>query len=261
VRKLKYEALSYAWGEERSPTPVVVKSYGSERSFIEVTQNLATALIYLRHKSEARVLWIDALCINQEDIEERSSQVARMTDVYRLAHRVVVWLGPESEEDRSSKALSTLRDIGSQIEIDWNLSVMRATNQGDSPLAGNTISLRLDQNSRSSLLMVINRPWFERLWVQQEIALANENAVLICGHDSITRRHFTNAIFCIRYKLDVIKWDLMELFLDRMSLIVEMARIIYNAGGGEIVGRLRKQAKNFKCSDPRKCLARTCLLL
>lgn len=217
----------------------MVKSQCSEQKFIEVTQNLATALIYLRHTSEARILWIDALCINQEDMEERSSQVARMADIYRLAHRVVVWLGPESEEDRSSEALSTLRSIGSQIEVDWVLNEMRATNEGDSSWADRNIPLTLDQNSLSSLLMVSNRPWFERLWVQQEIALANENAVLICGHDSITRRHFMNVLYCIWLKDIEVNRDLMGLFWDRRELIYEMARIIYGSDQQHIEETLR----------------------
>jgi hypothetical protein len=262
VRRPKYEALSYAWGEERSPVPVMVKSLGSERTFIEVTQNLFTALIYLRHKSEARVLWIDALCINQEDMEERSSQVARMADIYRLAHRVVVWLGPESEEDRSSEALSILRSIGSQIEVDWTIYKMRATKQGDSSLVDINIPLPLDQNSLKSLLMVISRPWFERLWVQQEIALANENAVLICGHNSIMRRHFMYALFCIRNKRLVSYWKLGnvgKLFQDRVELIYDMASIIYRVDNQPVAVTLRKQA-NLKCSDPRKYLVRTCCI-
>ena len=132
-----------------------------------MTQNLATALVYLRHNSEPRVLWIDALCINQEDMEERNSQVARMADIFRLADRVVVWLGPESEEDRSAEALSTLRFIGSQIELDWDTYQMRATNQGDSTWADRGIPMHLDKNVISPVLMVFNRPWFGRLWIQQ----------------------------------------------------------------------------------------------
>ncbi len=254
VRRPEYEALSYTWGEERSPTPVFVNSNGSKRKFIEVTQNLATALIYLRHKSEARILWIDALCINQEDMKERSSQVARMADIYRLANRVVVWLGPESEEGRSSEALSTLRGIGSKIEIEWALYEMRATNEGDPSWADRNIPQTVDQNSLNSLLMIINRPWFERIWVQQEIALASEKAVLVCGHDSITRRHFMNALFCIRLKPIEVGWDLYDLFQDRAEIIFNMTRIIYEAEHQHMEETLRNQAGKLKCLDPRKQL-------
>ena len=101
---------------------------------------------------------------------------------------------------------------------------MRATNEWDFSWADTNVPLALDQNLLSSLLMVINRPWFERIWVQQEIALANENAVLICGHDSITRRHFMNALFCIRSKPLESHWELGKLFRDRVELIYEMAQ-------------------------------------
>jgi hypothetical protein len=172
-------------------------------------------------------------------MEERSSQVARMADIYRLAHCVVVWLGPESEKDRSSEALSTLHGIGSQVEVDWTKIEMRATNQRDSSWADKSIPLTLDQNMLSSLLMVINRPWFERLWVQQEIALANENAVLICGHDSIVRRHFMNALYCIRSKNIGVDWDLSGLFYDLVEIIYRMARIIYGSDSQRVEDTLR----------------------
>jgi hypothetical protein len=240
----------------------MVKSQGcSKQSFVEVTQNLATALVYLRHNSEPRVLWIDALSINQEDVEERSSQVARMADIYRLADRVVVWLGPENEEDRSTEALCTLRFIGSQIEVEWNTYQMRATNQGDPAWAHRFIPMPLDQNALSPLLTVFYRPWFERLWIQQEIALANDNALFICGHDSITRMQFTNAVFCIWTKVLKFDWDLTEIFHERLDLIYEMARSIYNFNQRSVERTLRKQAGKLKCSDPRKYFGRTNLLI
>ncbi|PMD33030.1 HET-domain-containing protein [Hyaloscypha variabilis F] len=252
VPRPKYEALSYTWGVERSPVPAMVKSQGcSKQSFVEMTQNLATALVYLRHNSEPRVLWIDALCINQEDMEERNSQVARMADIFRLADRVVVWLGPESEEDRSAEALSTLRFIGSQIEVDWDTYQMRATNQGDPTWADKGIPMHLDKNVISPVLMVFNRPWFGRLWIQQEIALANDNAVLICGHESIRRIQFTNAVYCFWNKVKKLDQDLTEMFQERLELIYEMAASIHTLNRGSLSNTLRKQAGKLKCSDPR----------
>ena len=86
-----YEALSYVWGTTENPVEIKVGPSGSET--LAITQNLAIALPYLRHEKHFRTLWIDALCINQQNLHERSSQVKMMGDIYRLADRVVVWLG------------------------------------------------------------------------------------------------------------------------------------------------------------------------
>jgi hypothetical protein len=113
--KPDYEALSYVWGSMENLSDVVVGS--SENATLPITQNLATALPYLRLEDRPRVLWIDAICIDQQNLDERSHQVRRMSDIYTMATRVVVWLGPEG--DNSTLALSTMDFLGSQIEVDW----------------------------------------------------------------------------------------------------------------------------------------------
>ncbi|KIM96986.1 hypothetical protein OIDMADRAFT_169760, partial [Oidiodendron maius Zn] len=60
---------------------------------IWVTQNLYHALASLRYEKETRVLWVDAICINQVDNAEREAQVPQMRNIYGSANRVVVWLG------------------------------------------------------------------------------------------------------------------------------------------------------------------------
>jgi hypothetical protein len=247
----KYEALSYVWGVERSPDPVMIKSQSLKRSFLNVTQNLATALVYLRHRTERRVLWIDALCINQEDMEERSSQVARMAEIYRLAHRVVLWLGPESEGDGGTEALSTLRFISSQIEVDWGREEMRATDQANPSWADAHVLLPLDPNVLGPVFMLLNRPWFDRVWVQQEITVATDIAMLVCGHNSITRRQFTNAVYCLRYKSGWFEGDHSLVLYDRLGLVFEMAVSIYKSKVKQYADTLREQARTLKCSDPR----------
>ena len=84
----KYEALSYTWG--RADDLRAIELNGTR---VEVRKNLALALVHLRHTSEERVLWIDAICINQADLEERNRQVELMSYIYARAKRVLVWLG------------------------------------------------------------------------------------------------------------------------------------------------------------------------
>ncbi|KAI1130765.1 heterokaryon incompatibility protein-domain-containing protein [Nemania abortiva] len=109
-----YEALSYVWGSTKDRVPVQVSSPAGERTLM-VTQNLATALRHLRFEDRLRVLWIDALCIDQSNLTERSRQVLKMGDIYRMSRRVVAWLGPESED--SSLALDTIARLAPSIEM------------------------------------------------------------------------------------------------------------------------------------------------
>jgi hypothetical protein len=101
-----YEALSYTWGSNTNPECIHVNGSG----LLEVTRNLEEALQHLRSIDTPRILWIDAICVNQGDLSERSEQVPRMAEIYSLAHHVVIWLGPAADE--SSLAIKTLGHIG-----------------------------------------------------------------------------------------------------------------------------------------------------
>jgi hypothetical protein len=84
----QYEALSYTWGSAEDPVAIYVGASGAQ--IISVTQNLASALRYLRHETEDRQLWVDAVCIDQKNLQERSKQVLKMADVYQIAKRAIV---------------------------------------------------------------------------------------------------------------------------------------------------------------------------
>lgn len=103
-----YEALSYTWGEEAASVRILLNG----KEFL-VRRNLADALAALRI-SEPRVLWVDALCINQQDTAERNHQVGMMAGIFRRAERVLVWLGrPSSGWDSSvAGALEMAKRLG-----------------------------------------------------------------------------------------------------------------------------------------------------
>lgn len=88
-----YEALSYTWGNHQNLVSIMVsgKSFG-------ITHNLATALRYLRRKEREVTFWIDAICINQENTDERTQQVALMTNIYQRARQVQIWLGSAADD-------------------------------------------------------------------------------------------------------------------------------------------------------------------
>jgi hypothetical protein len=102
--KPSYEALSYVWNEPRALNGSLSIML-HDRNF-QVTGNLESALRHLRFCDITRELWIDAICINQLDIQERNLQVRRMKDIYESAKTVVIWLGPD--QHRSDEAITSL---------------------------------------------------------------------------------------------------------------------------------------------------------
>ena len=106
---MPYEALSYTWGINKTTKQIILNG----KRFM-VTENLYSALQYLRFKNEDRILWIDAICIDQTQIAERNHQVRHMASIYRDADRVLFWLGePTYETDLLISSLRRLQALAS----------------------------------------------------------------------------------------------------------------------------------------------------
>lgn len=249
-----YEALSYVWGSEADPAPIAMITIDADGSTkhntMLVTQNLATALRHLRLPSSPRTIWIDAICINQNDWTEKGHQVSFMGDVYEKAAHVVIWLGPEADD--SNHALNILRDIGSQVTVDWNMQSMTPTPNArdpsladiDTPFPDDGHYTPRDANAVEALL---NRSWFERLWVLQEQALAN-NATFQAGHSTISRLDLRNAVYCTNVKNSEGSSPMAKLCrTDRAWLVVAMCRPRFPINLTE----MRTYCEEMKCKDPR----------
>ena len=89
----QYDALLYCWGKDASPRTAWVNDHA-----LAIGSNLDCALRHLRpaYGDEPRAFWIDALCINQADVKERSAQVQLMSSIYSLAHKLLMWPGSGS---------------------------------------------------------------------------------------------------------------------------------------------------------------------
>ncbi|KAL8923091.1 MAG: hypothetical protein Q9208_004775 [Pyrenodesmia sp. 3 TL-2023] len=196
TEETEFEALSYTWGSPSDPQEVIVEA--KEPTTLPVTRNLFEALQHLRLRDRPRVFWIDAICVDQQNLEERSTQVLRMPDIYTQANRVVVWLGPES--DNSILAMKAIDDIGSKVKVDWaNESFEITSDNGSDPTSRALVD---DLRPRSEIWLafraLLSRPYFRRLWIVQEIYLAGERARIVCGSQQIPCERFFNAVFYIR---------------------------------------------------------------
>lgn len=114
-----FEALSYVWGSQDDPSYVRVL-FGAHLGTLPITRNLDVTLRHLRQPMEARYIWVDALCINQADLDEKSGQVGSMHHVFMAATRTVAWLGPETND--SDTAIMHVQSVYNQISGDPDLS-------------------------------------------------------------------------------------------------------------------------------------------
>ena len=179
----KYEALSYTWGNSEKNRTIHVNGQP-----FKITRNLESALRHLRRPQNERVLWIDALCINQKDMSEVNKCVQRMWAIYEKARNVVVFLG----ESRfgSDEALHLLFEL--------TCLPVEVRDRHDQ------ITRLLQDNGRSSqwnaLLELMHRPWWGRAWVIQEFAVARKT-IFLCGSARLGGHDFEQALeYLIDYR-------------------------------------------------------------
>jgi Heterokaryon incompatibility protein (HET) len=197
-----FEALSYTWGTTDDPERAYVidprPGGNKECATLAIYQNLASAFRHLRHVDQVRTFWVDAICINQGDIPERNKQVKRMANIYKLAYRVVAWLG--IEEYNSTQALATLQYVGDQLEVTIKGRLVRAPGAEEPDLWMNACCFSFDDGMWQALLSMLERSWFYRLWCWQEINLSSRHTVLQCGQGQILWTVFRRAVLCLHNK-------------------------------------------------------------
>ncbi|KAF2105425.1 heterokaryon incompatibility protein-domain-containing protein [Lophiotrema nucula] len=165
-----------------------------DMSTIWVRQNLSRALRHLRLLDRPRVLWVDAICINQYSVAERSREVTRMGTIFRLAKKVIAWLGlptPDSEQ-----ALEALQYLGGLVETNFNWIFRSKTNNlkhwipADGP--------PVHDATLETLERLFSQPYFWRVWIVQELLLANRHSRLQCGKSAISWPVFRRSIFFLK---------------------------------------------------------------
>jgi hypothetical protein len=167
-----YEALSYVWGPQNPSHPVQC-----DNASLAVGGNLRDALRCLRKPDAPRVLWIDRIAINQEDMDERAQQVGLMGDIYSSASLVVIWLG--TADDSTEPAIGLLNDLGGQM-LEY-MKIQKLKSYAEAQTVKDPFQYPpLEAPVWPAVRSLLQRPWFSRVWTFQEIVLAQE-AVLYCG--------------------------------------------------------------------------------
>ncbi|KAI3321444.1 hypothetical protein HD806DRAFT_153224 [Xylariaceae sp. AK1471] len=181
-KRPKFDALSYTWGpptqarNDRYETETRTESIVCNGRELSVTQNLFQCLLQLdADKYYDRDLWVDAICVNQEDTNEQCQQVSIMADIFHSAETVIVWLG--EADDFTKPAYNLIHSFYQLTERD-TLSIELHTDN-DERNSGYLRSINSPKHWRA-VVNLFGRRWFKRAWCVQEIVLAQVTKVL-CG--------------------------------------------------------------------------------
>ena len=177
-QKILYEAISYFWGEPSYRENILMNSES-----YPITDSAAQALRHFRLVAGARYLWLDALCIDQCNVEERSMQVANMLAIFARAERVLIWLGEQSNETRA--VIDYIEEHGirgwRRLHVDAKRS--SATHYPHTYFDRSMLLMPEETKMRrllKGLQDLLDRPWFRRVWVRQEVWAAQKLSIS-CG--------------------------------------------------------------------------------
>ena len=251
--QVTYTALSYVWGEVRYPRSIRLND-----RLVAVRENLWQFLNQMHQECRIGYFWIDALCINQFDIQERNHQVKMMGEIYSTAEQVVVWLGPEPDLPRHERLLNTI----------WVVVCMPCSTYNPDRKLGECLQ-RLSANS-----------YWKQTWTIQEFILA-QRIEIRSGADTLDENilrqlyNFSSLLLDLRSEVDQfgrdfnLEWEPTATFYIRLrntrrnrldpARATEQAARISIAGSkklteGVITSSLRHLVTQFaetECGDPR----------
>lgn len=217
--ELSFDALSYRWGSTDN-----LKSVQCEGGTLNITQNLFSALRHLAYSHQERRLWVDAICINQGDREEKSIQIRRMGKIYTNARQTIVWLGADIGRENAIRHVEIAATQESCLDTVATLT---------------------------SIAPIFEAEWFKRLWVVQEFALAKQ-VTMVAGRNSVPVR----ALMEVLTKFPEI-WNHQDLFSARaVSNLLNMQglhnSVLHNRRHGEppYILELFRETEWFEMSVP-----------
>jgi hypothetical protein len=176
-----YHGLSYVWGNPKDTQTILVDGHS-----LSVTSNLHDALQHIRDTNQSITLWIDAICINQIDTNERSQQVQMMKAIFSKADSVLAWIGPSS--DHSGAAIEFI-SLFANPSVDANMLLEHAESEG--------------AQLQNSVHDLFRRDYWGRVWIVQELASARTVQVR-CGHYSAPLEAFQYFITTLSSRLGTV---------------------------------------------------------
>lgn len=172
-----YEAISYYWGDPNDTGEIICNG-----KILNITCRLRDCLRQSRRPEKSRILWADAICIDQQNPRARGHQVMQMGTIYKEASQVLVWLGRGTDID-----------VGAAFDLVRSFDRALAGLEPGDPQASDRLATFLPDTNRESwmaLEKLLRLPWFRRIWVVQEVGLARRASV-VCGNYRMSWRRFS----------------------------------------------------------------------
>ena len=187
-----FMALSYTWGDPADCREILVNGH-----VLKVTQNVEAGLRVLRRKPYVQKgwkLWIDAISINQRDLEERAGQVKKMGKIYSKAWTPLIWLGEQRKG--TNDALNLVASLASDYSSSDGVSQLTKTLRKDPDF--------FSKGSWRALYEIIIRPYWRRMWILQEVSRGRATTPVLCGHRTLSWYQFTCAFGILMQSDEVI---------------------------------------------------------
>jgi Heterokaryon incompatibility protein (HET) len=231
----EYEALSYTWGIAYATLPIIV-----DGKDMTVTENLRQALINLRSLVKNRVLWIDAICINQSNVHERNHQVQQMGEIYSRASEVTIWLGLETE---TGTGILSVLGWASRSSLFCMGFIERQSGYMH-------VGSRFNEAWWGHLERLYTHEYWRRVWIIQEVVLASRLKIQ-WGNSSVS----WTGIEKLFEEINLIKSDFHTsstiTFLQSPPAQLERLRRGYKGTGGCSLLDLLEFSKDSLCSDSK----------
>ena len=245
-----YDALSYCWGKD-----VRSSSIDCNGHTLDITPCLSSALqeVLKMREGHRPLLWVDAICLNQNDEDDKTLHVLQMYSIYAAASQVVVWLGDADAETpqvifQMGRILRKLKEPNLQ-----NLS----RSLTDRELLNHDLPAKQDPIWRS-IGRLLHRPWFKRLWPLQEVALA-KNIIFRCGPLSTTWSTIRGFVGEVR-RVGLLHYGVMEYEVPakRNQILyylweIEFLQKISHGDNLDLV-QVFRTARTKSCEQPIDCL-------
>ena len=232
VHERGYAALSYVWGDRETNAQRVIIN---KSSTLKITYNLWQALRRIRAEYEDRVVWADAICINQDDDDEKASQIRYMPQIYPQASRVLCWLG--DDDGTAAEAFVLLEK--------WSMAYSHEAVRYQR-VAETKMELAKPASARSNALgRLCSRPYFQRAWCLQEVCVdQSKPPQILCGEHEISWSQLYFAILTIFSTLD--SADTISMIGENVQYIFPMMSICFNPGNKMLLSHLLPRSGDRK---------------
>ena len=244
----RYFALSYVWGTSNKVHTIKV----NRQDFL-ITESL---MFFLRRQRKSTpAFWIDAICINQDDMDEKTEQIGRMREIYQSAMRVYADLGPASDDEEV--IFKKIEHVSNSIVVEADRTDFEGLkfNEKAKNIRLSSVSMEpYDTRFWEGLGSFLGRPWWTRVWIMQEAtALKAANTYLLCGKVELCLSHAFGCAAALHINEHRRPWGQMLRPVTRDGNVARVLRLTTMRKNNELIPLLDvlEHLRGLKATDLR----------